>query len=789
MASVTIYLGSREILSKVQTDLEVASIADYVPVYDRLVSSIHAGEKISVKVTNSTVGTWLNSLLTRYGVEQVRVDRLTYRARLTELWGIEVPDWIQENQIAQAQLLDVEISTPPGRDFEDFVLEVFFSPWTAQPRLPILRLGDLIQSIDPEQWKLALNRPLVGDIFRRRISQWNQNAQSEGEMLLIQWLDTSPDQLKKQLAIFKSLAGYPPELGQRILGEHFSAIKDMDLDLTSVQINETIVNPALDFIRVHLEGLTRSQDEQLSINLLLDQVSGYLEMEFDALQRILHSPEITVDQELVRLIRGVFSPLQHRPNLDQALADLDLLVKKPEPPPPDPDPDHPWSDDDWLNWAEQWYLPYRFWLEEVGELTGNISKYANAYADWLFSRYPEMRLSSSRMVYQALPTLKEHMSGSAPALVLIVDNFNAKFLGDLMRYMQNEGFYCEKPQYYVSMLPSCTEVSKKSLILAQPEPFHGTAYEKVVEHTWSKALNNRRIRYLPHIGALRDIKQREHDVYFLNYLPIDIAFHQDEEQVGISHAKSARTFLRALSRDVGAFAQRIGADRDLVVILVSDHGSTRIPGDAPNIIDPKFFAGRVQDYHHRYVSISDDELQQLPDNVQFQCYLFEKARFGLEENYLAAREYYRFIETNVSTYIHGGLTPEETLVPVALFTPLTVTPKPLVVHLLENEFYYERKSVIHVELINTNSYECSELRVDIRNTNIDVQPVSIDRLAPLTQEALNLEGRFRRSYGKTEQLLIQLDYNFLGQPQRQDVELDVIMKSLMEQAFDISELL
>jgi len=359
--------------------------------------------------------------------------------------------------------------------------------------------------------------------------------------------------IKTQLGIFKALANYPSELGKRVLENQFSSLKDLDLDLAGIQINETVVSPALDFIRVHLEELTRMQDKQLAISQLLTQASGYLEIEFDTLQRLLHSQQTEVDQDLVRLIRSVFSPLRHRPHIDQALADLDLLVKKPEPPPPDPDPDHPWSDDDWLVWAEQSYLPYRFWLEEIGELTGDITKYANAYADWLFKRYPEMRLSSNRMIYRALPSLKDHMLGTAPALILIVDNFNAKFLSDLTRYMQNEGFYCEKPQYFVSMLPSCTEVSKKSLILAQPEPFLGTAYEKTVEDTWSNALNGRKVRYLPHIRGLREIKQREHDVYFLNYLPIDIAFHQDEEHVGF-HLLSSLGIIYGFGRDVLAFA-------------------------------------------------------------------------------------------------------------------------------------------------------------------------------------------------------------------------------------------
>ena len=62
MAKVTIYLGSLEILSKIQTDLDAASISDYVPIYDRLVRAIHAGDEISVASNQYTIGTWLGSL-------------------------------------------------------------------------------------------------------------------------------------------------------------------------------------------------------------------------------------------------------------------------------------------------------------------------------------------------------------------------------------------------------------------------------------------------------------------------------------------------------------------------------------------------------------------------------------------------------------------------------------------------------------------------------------------------------------------------------------------------------
>ncbi len=789
MAQATVYLGSSELLNTVTADVKVAGVTDYVPAYNRLVRALHAGESITAAVSDANVGAWLRRLEERYTPERVQIKELTCRQRLSELWNIQVPDWVTDDQIVRARLLDVAISAQPGRDFQDFVLEIFFSPYVAQPRLPLGRLGDLLKSYDPRQWSEAMERPLISDTFRRRLQQWEDQAENPGEKLIIHWLQESPEGLTQRLAVLKVLVGYPPEVGHRVLGDQYDLLAQLDLDLSGIPVDESQMAPVLDQIRVHLEGLIRSNTAPEALETILTQASGHLEIEFDTVQRLLRSGKITIERDLVRRVRGLFAPIQRRPHLDQALADLDLLTSQPHPPQPNPDPSNPWSDDQWLEWAEKHYLPYRFWLEEIGQLTGDIVEFANAYADWLYERYPAMRLNSPRMVHQALPALKGRMMDDAPVLVLVIDNFNSKFFHDFRRYMRAQGYYVENLAYYVSMLPSCTEVSKKCLFVAQPEPFKRTAYKKVVEKTWEQALNGRRVCYLPHIGALRAIKQREHDVYFMNYLPLDIAFHQDEEHVGISHAQAARNHLRAIARDVRAFGERIGAARDLVAIVISDHGSTRIPAEAPNLIDPAFFAKRVLDKHHRYARISDSELAQLPDNIQYQCYTFARNLFDLDANYLAAKAYYRFSPTTESTYIHGGLTPEETLVPVAVFTPLTASPKPLTVRLLGKEFYYARKSEIRLELVNTNAYACESARLEIQNPNVDAPGVELDTLPPMSQKIVSLPGRFRRSAGDIEALHIRIRYDFLEQPQVQDTEQAIEMKSMMTQAFDLDELL
>ena len=57
---------------------------------------------------------------------------------------------------------------------------------------------------------------------------------------------------------------------------------------------------------------------------------------------------------------------------------------------------------------------------------------------------------------------------------------------------------------------------------------------------------------------------------------------------------------------------------------------------------------------------------------EFQCYTLDRHKYGLDNNYLIARHYYRFLKTEDNFYVHGGLTPEETIVPFVTFRKASV---------------------------------------------------------------------------------------------------------------------
>jgi len=148
------------------------------------------------------------------------------------------------------------------------------------------------------------------------------------------------------------LAGYPPQVGQRILGPEYDYLAALRLDLSGLPVREAdpsagsgqALADATDQIRVHLNTLAQALSPSEALPVMLDQVSGHLVAEFKVLQMILKAGDATVDADLVRQVQQKFAPVHDQ--LEQGLADLDLLVTLPRP--PQPDTDGTWTTDEWL---------------------------------------------------------------------------------------------------------------------------------------------------------------------------------------------------------------------------------------------------------------------------------------------------------------------------------------------------------------------------------------------------------------------------------------------------------
>src|SRR5205807_5958319 len=102
----------------------------------------------------------------------------------------------------------------------------------------------------------------------------------------------------------------------------------------------------------------------------------------------------------------------------------------------------------------------------------------------------------------------------------------------------------------LSLIPTATKVGKAALIVGQSEQvdFHKKSYTTQVKQAWAPLIAEKKVTYLANIGELQQEHQLTHDVYFLNYLPIDEALHEDNRDSGRSHAEVIHDYLSSLAR-------------------------------------------------------------------------------------------------------------------------------------------------------------------------------------------------------------------------------------------------
>ena len=791
MAQITIYQDYSGLLDQGEVDQRITEIADYVPVYRAISKALQDDRALAVSINRGArvCEAWLRRMAEQRGDKHFTLVDVTPRSRLAERWSVEIPPWVTDRAIRRAGLLEEPVMARAGESFEDVVLRCFFSPHLADDRLPTLHLVELLDNLD-EQRDEGPEDMLLRRIYRRRLDDWTREARSDGERYLMQLLRDEPHRLRTLLAQLKALRGYPTEVAERAIGKRADPLPSLNLNLAGLHVDDAEMEAAIDQIAVHLNTF-RGQEASLDlVHRLMGQVSGELEIEFQTLYELIieliTERDATVGRALIHRLQERFAQIRNRTT--DRIEHLLSLIPPQRPSPPNVHDD--WAMSDWLRWAVDEYLPFRFWMEETERRDQEAESFAANYADWLRAHYDALLPSFPRIVYRALHNQEQmkHLMGPQPVLFIAVDNFNYKFLEHLERLFKEAGFYASTTTPYLSMLPTCTEVSKKCLFTGSHSPFERTAYEKPILDAWGETLKDRHLAYVPNLGALKQVAGQRPDVAFLNHILIDDILHRSEVELGVPHAKEVRRRLSDLVGAVSDFARRIDAEGDLVVIICSDHGSTRIPAEAPNIIDQPFYTERLANPHHRYIGLSDEEMERLPDNVDFECYRLPRGGFDLNENYLVARGYGRFKRTDEATYVHGGLTPEETIVPLCVFQPVVEKAKDLSVRLLDDEFRYGAKGTVQLELVNVNPYPCRDLHLDILDENVDYEPVDRDELPSHRDVKVSIPVRIWRRDEAVNDLRLGISYQLLGERRRQVEVLPITMRSMMESGFDLEEL-
>ena len=512
--------------------------------------------------------------------------------------------------------------------------------------------------------------------------------------ITILWADDESDLLKPHILFLKE-KGYdviPVQSGRDALDE----LEEQRADL--VFLDEQMPGlSGIDTLKIIKERwpqlpvvmITKSEEEHIMEDALGGKISDYLIKPVNPNQILLTVKKHT---ELRRL-QSEHSTM----NYQQQFRDIAMQLG---------------SRLDWQEWIElyrrlvYWDLElaatddpsiHDIFISQKEEANRQFSRfYEQNYLQWLSGSEEKPPMSTTVLRERMFPLQKEQR----PTFLIVIDNFRY----DQWTYVQpavEQLFRVERDEMYYTIIPTNTQFARNAMFAGlmpseiekkypqywvnEDEQGWKNQYESELlgeqlrrhgigtKHTYNKVLNAQYGRRL--VERLPELMQSKLNVIIYNFIDM------------LSHASTDSDIVRELARDEKAYRSltlswlehsplmemlQALAERDVNVIITTDHGSVRIDrpvrvkGDRDISVNLRYKQGRLLDYNPKEVfEVKDPAKLFLPRRHVTSPYIFchENDFFAYPNNYNEYVKYY------TNTFQHGGISMEECLVPFILMKP------------------------------------------------------------------------------------------------------------------------
>ena len=765
-------------------DVIVKKIEDYVDAYITILEAIYKQQPLVVVVQNSYCLNYFRKMQGRYS-EQILLKTNSPRERFQELVGIEIPDYISEEEIVNDGLNQKisEISFNNRMSFDDNILNHYLGNYFTNSQFPFSKLVDFLKITDLSFLTSLNDKIILNKVYKRRMKLWQENCREDYEVKIISAFLDNPKILLTKSATYLMLKNYPKTLVEDIIGELTKGFEKFQLmgnafiplgmDTIGIQRN----------IRIHLNQKTISGLGYEDIVREIECLAGLFNEELQFVYSMLKQNQRVLDDSILYNVRMKFKT---GALLDSMFEEkLNTMI----PPVEVVNPENIAKLDDWISWATAYYLPYKFWMESNDVCDIKMDNYSLKYGDWIFKNYDSIISSEGRMLHRTMANLSPFFKEDELSFLVIIDNFNYKFVPLCKDYLGSKGFSTTLDQPMISMIPTETSVSKTAFFSGQPFNTENKSYESM-SREWESFLGGK-VKYLSDIGKLDSIHEKTAKLYILNYLSIDKILHESQSNSALPISIRIQEELKAMMDKLVNFSKSLGLENMIKIYFTSDHGSTKISKEQQNLIDSKYYKSKSDDCAYRFIALQDKKFEIYKDSIGHLCYVLDKNNYGIRENYLIAKGYNRFMATDLSFYVHGGITPEENIIPLLKFERVNVKLIQPEVLLRNSGFRYSTTSTIQLTIKNHNEYALDKITIIIQNSNVrwEQGAYSLPIIEKESQIDICLEKvRILKSATENERLTIKISFVFLGKEYEKNHEFAINIKSAQENKVDLNEL-
>lgn len=763
----------------------ITKVSDYVNGYNSILNAIYENQELVVIVRNKHCMNWLRKMQIQYNENRIVCITYSPKIKFQDMIGVSIPDYISDTDIANDELiLKVgEFVFSKNLSFEDNILNHYLGMHFTHDQVPFHKLYELFMNIDFELMSSMKEYKVLSKVYKSKLKQWDMNCVNEFQKDILAEFRTDPKELYNKLSKYSVLNGYPMKLQTEVIGDMVKAFNKLNLKVNTFILDNVDIAELKNNIRLFLNSKNLINLNLSDLEENISMLSGHLSEEVVFVQRLVEQNKSVVNKSVMDKIRKKFDGAKvFDSNFEEYISNLMPPSYVLEPVGID-------NIKDWINWALSSYLPYKFWMEETSTVDSNIDKFSEQYAEWVFNNYDSLISSEPQMIYKTIKTISSNLKNDSISLIVMIDNFNYKYVNYCKELFLQSGYSLTQNTPTLSMLPTATEVSKYAFFSGDPFSNFDKQYSAMCKQ-WETMLE-KPVRYLPDLNSLECIHEKDANLYILNYLSLDKVLHDNAKDSAIPLKQRIKSELYAMVDKIMAFTYRLGVENLIKIYIISDHGSTKIIEGQDNLIPPKFYKDKSEDAGYRYIKLDDNKFNTYKDSLGNLCYPMDKAEFGVKYNYMIAKSYNRFLKNNEETYVHGGISPEEHIIPLLKFEKVDVILNKPNIALKTNVFRFNTLANFVLEIKNFNEYQISNLTIFVLNDNIKLNcnEYSLgDVESYKLKEYVISNARIINNKEVNQYLKLQLNYEFVGKKYSEIIELELNIKSTQQNSMNLDDL-
>jgi hypothetical protein len=777
----------------------VRNDGDYILAAKKICDSAVQKKSVEIWVQKKAHYTWLQAFAQSVDLP-IEFEEKTPRLILADLWQVTIPDWLKDKQVIEQNLLDIKLPEQKYDDFINAMLAALLGECFSKNKLNAKDIPTLLNIALPDNKLLFHRYTVLHRCLEQKCVQWQKTSNEPWMEKICAALQKDPDLLWQDLSLWLILNAYPEKLLAFELPPHRIALVQQlpPKKLNALQLHDIAVDKASQQVNIFLNDVKKNIKTTQDLEKIISCCSGKLHTEFVSLTQILQDASLLVDKKLLESIKQKFASCPGVSTIN--LSSLNSLIV----------PDIPSIRSDrqhqdvffWKDWTIKEYIPYRNWLVENNKENIEVENSVSCFSDWYIENYTDIHQKIDTSLVHLLSSWSDQISNDKLSLIIVVDCLPFTYFDLLVKAFRERGLHKHEQGVRFAPLPSNTETCKTLLFSGDWHVDKKLSYGKILDQRVKATWPEKNAVYLSGLQTMAalNISDEESVVYVLNYIPSDEIMHSNPGLKGMTYDDELFNCFIKLAESAQSFIQRTQkVSRDISIYVTTDHGATKIIESERENFDSTIVNDVFENSKHRFAAIDKNKADNIPDNLWDIGYRFNQPFGNSDVTYFIPRGHKTAgTKKKAKGYVHGGATPEEIIVPVAIFKTIESKWKePLGRFVNVNLDPASQAAVFHVQRLE-------EIEIAIQNPNIEpLRVIRAEIVKPETSELrmfnsceidnksekkLKIKCYFNKVAINTNELSIRFIYYYGEEKSELIFSLKSIFKTAMTGGFSLKNL-